>query len=188
MRRLEELGFSPVPPPDARIACVLNLLSWKDGAWHTILIQRTQNPRDRHSGQVSFPGGRYEENDGELQNVALRETYEELGIPPVYIEILGQLTELYIPVSNHVVYPFVGVLKEQVPFVPQPGEVAHILTPAVEMFTRSENRKSTDLTLHGGITLKEVPYYDVEGRIVWGATAMILSEFLEIWEEVSVSL
>ncbi len=181
MRRLEELGFNPVPPPDARVACVLNLLSWKDNAWHTLLIQRTQNPNDRHSGQVSFPGGRYEENDGALENVALRETFEEVGIPPEQIEIIGRLTELYIPVSNHVVHPFVGLLKGPVTYIPQVTEVAFILNPPIDAFNRPENRKTTDLTLHGGITLKDVPYFDVEGRVVWGATAMIMSEFLEVW-------
>lgn len=186
MRRLEELGFNPVPPPDARVACVLNLLSWKDDAWHTLLIQRTQNPRDRHSGQVSFPGGRFEENDGELENVALRETFEEVGIPPAQIEILGRLTDLYIPVSNYVVHPFVGLLKGPATFFPQASEVAYILTPPIDAFNLPENRKTTDLTLHGGITLRDVPYFDVEGRMVWGATAMILSEFLEIWDNVPV--
>jgi 8-oxo-dGTP pyrophosphatase MutT (NUDIX family) len=181
MRRLEELGFNPAPPPDARIACVLNLLSWKDDAWHTLLIQRTQNPNDRHSGQVSFPGGRYEENDGALQNVALRETFEEVGIPPDQIEILGRLTELYIPVSNHVVHPFVGLLKGPVTYNLQPSEVAHVLQPSIDSFHLPENRKTIDLTLNGGVILKDVPYFDVEGRVVWGATAMIMSEFLEVW-------
>ncbi len=182
MRRLEELGFNPVPPPDAKVACVLNLLYWQEDAWHTLLIQRTQNPNDRHSGQVSFPGGRFEENDGELVNVALREAWEEVGVPPVQVEVLGRLTELYIPVSNFVVHPFVGVLNGPVAFSPQVGEVEMILTPQINAFTWPENRKTADLTLNSGITLKNVPYFDVEGRMVWGATAMILSEFLELWE------
>ena len=181
IRRLEELGFNPVPPDDARIACVLNLLSWRDEGWHTLLIQRTQNPHDRHSGQVSFPGGRYEENDGELENVALRETFEEVGIPPDQIEILGRLTELYIPVSNHVVHPFVGLLKNPVDLKPQWSEVESVLHPPIESLRKPESRKTTTLTLSNGITLKDVPYFDVDGKIVWGATAMILSEFLEVW-------
>lgn len=180
LRRLQELEFTPASPPDARVACVLNLLHLHEGRWHTILIERTANPRDRHSGQVSFPGGRWEENDGELANVALRETEEEIGIPAGQVQILGQLTDLYIPVSNFLVHPFVGILEGAPMFTPQPGEVEAVLTPALSVFQAPENRKKTDLTLHQGITLKDVPYFDVDGKIVWGATAMILSEFLEL--------
>ena len=180
LRRLQELELIPAPPPDARVACVLNLLYWHEGNWHTILIERTANPRDRHSGQVSFPGGSWEESDGDLVNVALRETEEEIGVPARQVEILGQLTNLYIPVSNFLVHPFVGILEGAPGFRPQPGEVEAVLTPALSVFQTPENRKKTDLTLHMGITLKDVPYFDVDGRIVWGATAMILSEFLEL--------
>jgi len=180
LRRLQELGPNPAPPADARVACVLNLLYWHEEDWRTILIQRTENPRDRHSGQVSFPGGRWEERDGELANVALRETEEEIGVPAQHIEILGRLTDLYIPVSNFLVHPFVGILHGAPEFVPQPGEVEAVLTPALSVFQSQENRKRIDLTLQQGITLKDVPYFDVHGRIVWGATAMIMSEFLEL--------
>ena len=184
MRRLEELGFNPVPPPDAKVACVINLLHRREnGRWHTVLIQRTDNPRDRHSGQVSFPGGRYEESDGALVNVALREAHEEVGVSPVEVQVLGRLTELYIPVSNFVVHPFVGVLLGKPDFRPQPGEVESILTPELGIFSRPENKKTTDLTTGSGVTIKSVPYFDVDGRVVWGATAMILSEFLEVMGE-----
>ena len=181
-RRAEELRHNPAPPPDAKVACVLNLLHRHEGQWRTVLIQRTENPRDRHSGQVSFPGGRYEESDGDLVNVALREAHEEVGVSPVEVEVLGRLTELYIPVSNFVVHPFVGILLGQPDFRPQPGEVESILTPALSDFSGQQNRKMTDLHIAGGITLKGVPYFDVGGRVVWGATAMILSEFMEVLE------
>jgi 8-oxo-dGTP pyrophosphatase MutT (NUDIX family) len=180
IRRMEELGYNPAPPDNAKVACVLNLLHFSDGAWRTVLIERTVNPRDRHSGQISFPGGRYEEGDGALENVALREAEEEIGIPATQIQILGRLTDLYIPVSNFLVHPFIGLLHDEPNFTPQTGEVASILTPDIQHFTRLETRKTTDLTVGNGVTIKNVPYFDVEGRIVWGATAMILSEFLEV--------
>jgi len=180
MRRLEELGPNPVPPPDARVACVLHLLHWHSDHWRTVLIQRTINPLDRHSGQVSFPGGRYEEGDGTLANVALREAQEEIGVSPAQVELLGALTDLYIPVSNYVVHPFVGFLHGEPSFVPQPGEVEQILAPPIHAFMDPINKKRKDLTLSQGITLKDVPYFDLEGRVVWGATAMILNEFLEM--------
>jgi 8-oxo-dGTP pyrophosphatase MutT (NUDIX family) len=179
-RRLEELQHLPAPPADARIACVLNLLHRQGNEWRTVLIRRSVNPGDRHSGQVSFPGGRWEESDGALANVALREAEEEIGVPANAVEIIGQLTELYIPVSHFLVYPFVGVLCEPVSFRPQPGEVEGILTPAVSVLGAAASRKVTDITLAQGYVLRNTPYFDVEGHIVWGATAMILSEFLEL--------
>ncbi len=180
MRRLEELGQTAATPPDARVACVLHLLHWHEEQWRTVLIERSLNPNDRHSGQVSFPGGRYELGDSTLADVALREAQEEIGTLPAQVEVLGRLTELYIPVSNYVVYPFVGRLLGAPTFVPQPGEVAHILTPALSVFTDLSNQKKKDIIVAQGFTLKEVPYFEVEGRAVWGATAMIMSEFLEV--------
>ncbi|TNE68103.1 MAG: CoA pyrophosphatase [Bacteroidetes bacterium] len=179
-RRLEELSPHPEPPAHARTACVLNLLHRREGVWHTVLIQRTANPKDRHSGQISFPGGRWEEADGELSNVALREAEEEVGVPSQAVEILGQLTDLYIPVSNFLVHPFVGVLHGPAQFRPQPGEVESILTPPLSVFQDNTNRKQTDVLVGQGITLKNVPYFAVDNRIVWGATAMIMNEFLEL--------
>lgn len=180
LRRLQELEPHPAPPVDAKVACVLNLLYQKNQRWYTVLIQRTANPRDRHSGQVSFPGGRWEDSDGALANVALRETEEEVGVPAQQVEILGQLTELYIPVSNFLVHPFVGLLHGTARFVPQAGEVEAVLTPPLAAFQQPGNRKTTDIKINQAIALKNVPYFDVEGRIVWGATAMIMNEFLEL--------
>ena len=180
LRRLEELGPHHVPPPDAKVACVLNLLHRQGDTWHTVLIQRSTNPRDRHSGQISFPGGRVEPSDLSLEAVALRETHEEVGVPTDQVELLGRLTELYIPVSNYLVFPFVGLLHGTATFRPQPGEVEDILRPGMEVFTHPDNRKITDINIGQGIKIKDVPYFDVEGRVVWGATAMIMNEFLEM--------
>lgn len=179
-RRIEELKDLPSPPADAHVACVLNLLHWRGNMWHTVLIRRSTNPHDRHSGQISFPGGRWQITDGALVNAALRETEEEIGVPFDAVEIIGQLTELYIPVSHFLVFPFVGVLKKALSFRPQTSEVADILTPPLSLLTASESRKITDITLVSGLVLRDTPYFDIDGHVVWGATAMILSEFLEI--------
>ncbi len=183
LRRLQELGDMPLPPADARVACVLHLLHRRDehDEWRTVLIQRTANPRDRHSGQISFPGGRWEESDGpDLAAAALREAHEEIGVSPLEVELLGRLTELYIPVSNFVVHPFVGRLLGAPVFRPQPGEVEKILTPPLSLFREPDQRKKTDLSVGQGILIRDVPYFDVDGHVLWGATAMILSEFFAV--------
>lgn len=184
-KRLEELKTSLdfKVPDHAKVACVLNLLHFSEGQWRTVLIQRSANPHDRHSGQISFPGGRYEERDGDLSDVALREAEEEIGVSPADVQILGRLTELYIPVSNFLVHPFVGVLNAPPYFKPQPGEVEAIMTPPLSVFQAPDSRKIKDLIHSSGMLLKDVPYFEVENKVVWGATAMILSEFLEIWDK-----
>lgn len=189
-KRLEELKTTLdfKAPDHAKVACVLNLLHFSEGQWRTVLIQRSANPLDRHSGQISFPGGRYEERDGGLSDVALREAEEEIGVSPADVQILGRLTELYIPVSNFLVHPFVGVLNASPYFKPQPGEVEAIMTPPLSVFQAPDSRKIKDLVHSSGALLKDVPYFEVENKVVWGATAMILSEFLEIWDNVSLSL
>ena len=177
----------PPPPPTATIACVLALLYPKELDWHTVLIQRIVNDRhDRHSGQISFPGGRYETSDGSYENGALREAEEEVGLDPQQVEIIGQLTDLYIPVSNFLVYPFVGISQQEQQFVPQPTEVQGILEVPIPHLLHKETIQTTNLRLSNQLTLQNVPFYNVQGKIVWGATAMMLSELLEILEKVQV--
>jgi len=179
--RIQELERNPVFPADAKVACVLNLLHFQEGVWKIILIERTVNPRDRHSGQVSFPGGRHEESDENLRGVAIREAEEEIGISPDHIHVAGQLTALYIPVSNFLVHPFIGVLDHPAPdFRLQAGEVEYLLMPTLTWLSHPEAVKTKDVTAGNGMLLEDVPYFDIEGRVVWGATAMILSEFLAL--------
>jgi 8-oxo-dGTP pyrophosphatase MutT (NUDIX family) len=181
-KRQIELAQRPMPD-NHKVACVMILLFLKEEAWHLVLIQRTKNPKDKHSGQISFPGGRHETTDGELVNVALRETTEEIGIAAENIEILGRLTDLYIPVSNFRVFPFVGLLKKDATFTPQLGEVEQILTFPIAHFHNLANQKTIDMEVYNGMVLKEVPYFDLDGKVLWGATAMIISEFLMVNEE-----
>ncbi|HAD15152.1 MAG TPA: CoA pyrophosphatase [Saprospirales bacterium] len=180
--RVEELQKRLNPPDNAKKGCVLLSLWEEKGHWHTALIRRTENPRDRHSGQISFPGGRHDETDGSLANTALREAHEEIGIWPGQVEILGQLTELYIPVSNFSVYPFVGLLKEAPSFQLQVGEVEQVFSPTLSHFQDSASRQTADVMVGGQLLVREVPCFMVENRAVWGATAMILSEFLALFD------
>ena len=177
--------FYKKPPDHARIACVLALFYPKKtseaaDAWNLVLIQRqSNNPNDRHNGQISFPGGKLE-NGETYEQGALREAEEEVGINATDIQLIGKLTELYIPVSNFLVYPFVGYLNYEPDFTPQLSEVKSIVEVPLSHLLQATTRKLTDMKVGQNLLLKKVPYFDIDGHIVWGATAMILSELLEI--------
>jgi 8-oxo-dGTP pyrophosphatase MutT (NUDIX family) len=172
-------------PVDARVAAVLALLYPKEGDWHVVFIQRrSDNPNDRHSGQISFPGGKYEQGDVNYEATALRETEEEVGVDQGKIEILGALTDLYIPVSNFQVFPYVGMTEETPEFELQLSEVSSILEVPFEQLTDPGIVGVKDFKIGSHLTLKGVPYFDVQEHVVWGATAMMLSELLEVWRGV----
>ena len=173
-------GHEKAVSTSAIIACVIVLLYPKDGQWYFALMQRAPHEKDRHSGQISFPGGRYEEDDKTLENCALRELEEEVGIPPKDVEVLGQLSELYIPVSNFLVYPFVGYLNNIPTFIPQPSEVQHVIEVPIGMLEDISYQKKMDFKVRTNIILKNTPYFDFYGNVVWGATAMMLSEFRSV--------
>jgi 8-oxo-dGTP pyrophosphatase MutT (NUDIX family) len=174
----------PPAPVDARVACVLTLLYPKNNDWHIVLIERmSTHKNDRHSGQISFPGGGLEASDATLAAGALREANEEVGVITDDIELLGQLTEMYIPVSNFLVHPFVGKLDYTPTFIPQPSEVKSILEVPLTLLQDPKTTQTKHLKLSEQITLKNVPYYSIQNHIVWGATAMMLSEFLEVIKE-----
>ena len=169
--------------PDHKTACVMALLYPKDDEWHISLIERaSQHPDDKHAGQISFPGGKFDENDYSYEDCALRETYEEIGVPPENIGILGSLTPLFVFVSNFLVHPFVGFTSEYPDFRPQTTEVSNIIEVPVMHFTKSKNKGKTDISIRD-IVLQDTPYYDVQGHKLWGATAMIISELEQILKE-----
>lgn len=168
-------------PADARLAAVLALLYPKNDQWHIVLIEReSSNPNDRHGGQIGLPGGRYEAEDEIMKNTALREAEEEVGVDASSVEILGQLSDLYIPVSNFLVYPFVGFATYTPSFIPQADEVKAILEVPFSLFLDPANLRKTNMKLAQNITLRDVPFFNIFGKIVWGATAMMLSELLEV--------
>ena len=168
------------PPPHAKQAAVLLLLLEAGGQWRVIMIERALHDQDKHSGQISFPGGSFQADDKNLSTTALREAEEEIGMPRNRVQLLGALTELYIPVSNFLVQPFVGVLTSAVSLVPQPGEVQTILQPELDFFLDDSSKKAREITVGTGIRLKDVPAYVYNDKVIWGATAMIMSEFCEL--------
>lgn len=166
----------------ARKAGVMLLLFQKGEEWHTTLMQRPEAPY-AHSKQISFPGGGLEEQDADLEACAKRETEEEFGIPRENIQVLGALSELFIPVSGYLVQPFVGYLAEAPSYTPEPNEVDEVLEVPLNDLLNKDLRLLTEIKTSSGLVLKDIPYFSVVNKIVWGATAMMLSEFVYILEK-----
>lgn len=144
---------------------------------HIVLTRRTEYP-GAHSGQISFPGGR-REGDESLQTTALRETREEIGVMPETLEIVGKLSPLYTPPSNFCIYPFVAFSPTRPSFQHDPKEVAELIEVPVSHFLDPSNCKE-EIWHFQNYGERRVPYFDVFGHQVWGATAMMLSEFLTL--------
>lgn len=142
----------------------------------------TVRPPDmaHHAGQVAFPGGRREPGEA-LPETALREAAEEVALDPRGVELLAQLTPLYIPPSNFCVYPYLGAVTNFPELYPDDAEVAQILHTPLTRLLHPETRRAEPWTLRGRRVV--VPYYAIDGHKVWGATAMMLSEMLALFDE-----
>ena len=150
----------------------------------TLFIVRPENP-GVHSGQMSFPGGKKELGESMLAT-ALRETEEEIGLASNQIEIIGELTEIYIPPSHFLVQPYIGVLAELPELTPNPDEVSKILIePVSNLMTASTILKKKIFIPKFERTL-EVPYFDVQGHTLWGATAMMVYELKFALEKANI--
>lgn len=161
-----------------RMSAVLMLLYPRASVLHTALILRPSYD-GVHSAQVSFPGGKMEDEDSSLEMTALRETHEEIGVPGTQVELLGSLTPLYIPPSNFHVSPFIGSLTHEPNLVPDRKEVERIFEIPVEELLRLPVLEK-DLYLPKYKATFPISYFDVDGEVVWGATAMILAEFRDL--------
>ncbi len=136
-----------------------------------------------HSNQVALPGGRYETEDNNLIQTAIRETEEEIGVPSHKIEIIKPMTELYIPPSNFLVKPSLAKVDFKPVFVKQESEVEEIIPVKLEDFMDEACVKTHPIKTSYN-NEKQVPIYDIYGHVVWGATAMILSEMREILKSI----
>lgn len=169
-------------PADCRDAGVLLLLypnanNGRVAELHLALIRRTEY-LGVHSGQISLPGGRREGRESR-QAAALREAMEEVGIVPNRLEMIGRLSPLYTPPSNFCIYPYVAYSAARPGFRLESKEVAALLEPPLSLLLNPANRRE-ELWHFERYGPRRVPFFDVEGHKVWGATAMILSEFLTL--------
>ena len=167
------------PLPSHKVACVMALLHPKNEELYVTFIKRaSSHPNDKHAGQIGFPGGKFETEDESLIMCALRETEEEIGIPSGDIEVIGQLTSLYVFASDFMVHPFVGYLDYSPKYILQEEEVAGIYEVPVRNLIDPAFKISRKVRLSEGF-YREAPGYNIDGDFLWGATAMISSE-LEI--------
>jgi 8-oxo-dGTP pyrophosphatase MutT (NUDIX family) len=183
-----QLRMAPVPRPGQRayyevegtsLKAGVLLLLYERGEQLCVLLTRRTERVLHHRGQISFPGG--EQHPGEsIEATALRETEEELGIDLGAVRVMGKLTPLYIPPSNYCIYPTVAFLPGTPAFLPQPDEVAQVIELPVGHLADPENRCREAWTI--GDRAVNVPFYEFEEHKIWGATAMVLAEFLALLE------
>ncbi len=177
MKRIQELTGS-VPSPEAKPSSVLLLLYPIGKDIYIVFIQRPDY-QGVHSGQISLPGGKREPEDFNLTDTALRESNEEVGIIPEEVRILGKLSDLYIPPSRFLVSPFVGYSIQRPDFIKDPSEVDEIIELKIRDLFSDTALQVTKHRIGVGIQIK-APAFVVNGYVIWGATAMILSEFKEV--------
>jgi len=171
--------------PEARESAVLALLYPFKNEVYTVLMQR--NVYDgTHSGQISFPGGKRESEDQSLEHTALREANEELAIDKNKVNIIGELTQVYIPPSRFLVNPFLAYVDERPDFVPEPSEVSEIIEVPVRQFLEPVRLKEKLHFIPAMNSKIKIKYFDVENRVVWGATGMMLSEIAEMLRKVNM--
>lgn len=170
-----------VTPEELRQAAALLLVYEQDGDWHIPLTVRGSALR-QHTGQVSLPGGRID--PGETPELAaLREAYEEIGLMPDVVDVLGALTPLPIAVSGHLLHPVVGFASHRPQFVLAEHEVARLLEVPLSQLQPGLVRWERRLRSHPPLESMDVPFFPVDDVQVWGATAMVLAEFMALTSE-----
>jgi 8-oxo-dGTP pyrophosphatase MutT (NUDIX family) len=161
-----------------RKAAVLALLYPNMKNETTLLLTQRASYKGTHSAQISFPGGKTEKRDLNLQETALRETFEEVGVVPSTIAVIRELTDVYIPPSNFLATPFLGFIHEKPKFILN-HEVAIIIEVLVSDLLNEKNMTSVNLST-SYMKNSEVPCFKIDNHIIWGATGMMLSEIKEL--------
>jgi 8-oxo-dGTP pyrophosphatase MutT (NUDIX family) len=167
----------PTLEPGLRPAAALLLIYPHADMWHVPLTVRGSGLR-HHTGQVSLPGGRLDHPGESVEEAALREAYEEIGVTPAEVEILGRLTAIPVIVSGHLLQPVLGVALRRPTFTVAAPEVERLIELPVSRLLEPDavawEERVRTIPPHGRMN---VPYFEVDGARVWGATAMVLAEF-----------
>lgn len=166
--------------PERVRSAVLVPLFRQDEEWHVLFIRRTQDVK-HHKGQIAFPGGAYQPEDGTILNTALRESTEEIGLQREDVAILGELDDFITTTSNFVISPFVACVPWPYCFLLNNKETETIITAPLAAFQDKANISLEDETI-GGQRVPSLNYH-YRGSVIWGATARILAQLLEIFEE-----
>jgi 8-oxo-dGTP pyrophosphatase MutT (NUDIX family) len=178
-QRLESLRNGLDQKENAQKSAVMMLFFVEDEDLKMIVIRRS-NYVGIHAGQIAFPGGRHEEEDGNVEVTAFREIEEEIGIKRDKIELLGRLSDIYVPPSNFLISIFVGFLDEKPVYQRQEREVAEVIEIPLREFFDSNVIKTKDFYVNSLKASANAPYFDVTNAEIWGASAMVIQELLDI--------
>lgn len=163
--------------PGRRLAAVLVPLYYHNDDYGIIFTKRSDTVY-HHRGQMSFPGGGYEPQDVSLQHTALRESAEEIGLHPDHVRVLGPLDDLLTTNSNYLVRPFVGIIPYPYPFEIDRRETAFVIAVPLT-FLRQHKPEAEERREHDGRQVQSY-FFHYEGHVIWGATAKILMQFLDV--------
>lgn len=177
---IDESRFAELKPKNPRKGAVLMLFYPDERGTYIPFIKRPDYD-GTHGGQIAFPGGKWEASDLDLSQTALRETEEEIGLDQQKVILLGNLSDLFIPASNFLVSPYIGFVERTPTFSPDPYEVDKIISCPFKILTDKSIRKDGEIVVKKEYKLR-APYFDIDAHVVWGATAMILGEFIHLWE------
>ena len=165
--------------PGRRLAAVLLPLYRHNGDYGVVFTKRSETV-PHHRGQMSFPGGGYETQDGTLRQTALRESQEEIGLQTAHVRILGQLDDLLTSNSNYLVRPFVGTIPYPYPFIVDRRETASIVEVPLR-FLRQHNPRGEECREFGGREVRSI-FFEYQEHVIWGTTGKILKQFLDLLE------
>ncbi len=172
-----------VAPENAKESGVMILLFMENEEWHTLLMRRTEDGRS-HGGQISFPGGKKEEDDVDIAETAIRECEEEIGIRRNEVRLLGNLSPLYIPPSNFNVTPVLGFVENNFTTSISEREVQEIIKVPLSFLFDDSIKGMKSITTSTGLHLETPVYVLHDSQVVWGATAMMISELEHLLKEI----